>query len=156
MHVSPLLMLLWQPDFGPFDQGVYNMYYASSKMLLPDGYNYRPFGHNFQFSGSGKKEAVIIHFPGNNKPSKMFQDGKVKREKLYSYRHICRFLVQDRYFEMLGKQKEQDGVDKLTQCKPSYVDPQRRRHRHRRSSSSYRTGHRRSSSSYIPSSLSNA
>ena len=87
-------------------------------MRLPDGYNYRPIGQNFRYSSAAARDAVIIHFPGHTKPVDVFQGGAVMEHKLYSYRHTCRFLVQDRYFEMLGKMSEQASADKQPVCHP--------------------------------------
>ena len=89
-------------------------------MKLPDGYNYRPVGHNFRYSSAAANEAVIIHFPGHTKPVDVFHGDAVMEHKLNSYRHICKFLVKDRYFEMLGKMAEQASVDKQSVCHPGY------------------------------------
>ena len=90
------------------------MYYAESKMKLPDIYNYRPIGHNFHFSSEAARDVVIIHFPGHTKPGHAFQGDKVRKWKLHA--HICKFLVNDQYFEMLGRTSEQASLDNLSMC----------------------------------------
>jgi hypothetical protein len=92
------------------------MFYSASKMTLPDVYNYRPRSGRFPFSKASARDAVIVHFPGSVKPNDVFQGDKVKHEKLHEFRNICRFLAQDRYFEMLGKTAEQASVDSLRAC----------------------------------------